>query len=76
MKAKIEDQFRLSKPTDETVDHMIDAYSKIAQADYKECYNTIAAMLHWDLARRMAYHPPENHRSTNQTTSWGMMKQR
>ena len=57
IKAKIDkitkdSKCRLCKENDETVDHLINSCSKIAQTDYKERHNKVASMLHWNLCKK------------------------
>ena len=59
IKAKIDkitedSKCRLCKEKDETIGHLINSYSKIAQTDYKERHNKVAVMLHWNLCKK--YH--------------------
>lgn len=56
IKAKIDkttadSKCRLCKEKEETVDHLISACSKIAQTDYKDRHNKVAAMIHWNLCK-------------------------
>ena len=43
---------RLCGDREETVDHLVSSCSKIAQTDYKERHNKVAAMLHWNLCKK------------------------
>ena len=50
IKAKIDkvikgSKCQLCKEKDETIDHLISSYSKIAQTDYEERHNKVASML-------------------------------
>ena len=36
---------RLCKVKEETIDHLVSSFSKIAQTDYKEWHNKVASML-------------------------------
>ncbi|XP_062819964.1 uncharacterized protein LOC134294068 [Anolis carolinensis] len=47
---------RLCKETDETIDHILSCYKKIAQTDYKQRHNYVAQMIHWNLC--LKYHLP------------------
>lgn len=47
---------RLCKEAEETVEHLICCCKKIAQTDYKERHDKVAAMIHWNLCKR--YHLP------------------
>jgi len=44
--------YRLSVSADETVDHLLTSCSMIAQSYYKKCHDTVARIIHWELARR------------------------
>ena len=57
IKARIDKTFsnskcRLCKLKEETIDHLVSSFSKIAQTDYKERHDKIASMLHWNLCRK------------------------
>ena len=49
-----ESKYRLCKEKEESIDHLVSSYSKIAQKDYKERPNKVVTMLHWNLYKK--YH--------------------
>ena len=51
-KTSSDSKCRLCKVKEETIDHLVSSCSKIAQTDYKERYNKLASMLHWNLCRK------------------------
>ena len=51
-KVKEDSKCRLCKEQGETIDHLINVCSKIAQTDYKERHNKVASMLHWNLCKK------------------------
>lgn len=42
----------LCKEKDEKTDRIVSGCSKIAQSDYKNCHNEVAAVLHWNLCKK------------------------
>ena len=51
---------RLCKESDETVEHIICCCKKIAQTDYKERHNKVAAMLHWNICKKFNFPVSKN----------------
>ena len=47
-----QNQCRLCKVKEETIDHLVSSCNKIAQTDYKERHDKVASMLHWNLCRK------------------------
>ena len=54
-KTSSDSKCRLWKIKEETIDHLVSSYSKIAQTDYKEQHDKVASMLHWNLCRNIIY---------------------
>ena len=44
------------KKKEKTIDYLFSTGSKIAQSDYKERYNKVASMLHWNLCKKYSIH--------------------
>ena len=43
---------RLCKNTDESIDHAVSGYSKLAQKEYKRSHDNLGKIVHWKLARK------------------------
>ena len=51
---------RLCGNKEETVDHLVSSCSKIAQTDYKNRHDKVAANLHWSLCKQFGFPRADN----------------
>ena len=43
---------RVCRKVDESIDHIVSGYSKLAQKEYKRRHDTLGKIVHWKLARK------------------------
>ena len=60
VKAKIEKTqgdslCRVCRKVDESIDHIVSGFSKLAQKEYKRRHDTLGKMVHWKLARKCKF---------------------